>query len=199
MEIAFETLKSLRAANVARNIEWMAGASVESLPIAFRCIELIGEVGEAANVMKKLTRESLGLVGSRATLDDLADELADVVICADLIAMDLKLDLSEAALYGICKPHTLYLDYLGVDLGRSLARVCGMVEVLGADDRRGLPRLALPKRRLAGALEVVILCVHKIAVMTGIDLSAAIARKFNATSRTLGFLTRLAVADLSTI
>lgn len=38
----------------------------------------------------------MGFVGSRASVDQLAQELADVVICVDLIAMDLHIDLFES-------------------------------------------------------------------------------------------------------
>src|SRR5690606_32982880 len=48
------------------------------------------------NVIKKLERERLGIRGSRATTEMLAEELADVVICADLIAMDAGIDLDAA-------------------------------------------------------------------------------------------------------
>ena len=48
------------------------------------------------NQIKKIERIRLGLVGGTEDLDALAEELADVVICADLIAMDLEIDLGEA-------------------------------------------------------------------------------------------------------
>lgn len=85
---------NLRDANVARDIEWRAGAA--PLSLSFRGNELAGEVGEACNVLKKLERARLGLRGSRDTVEHLAEELADVVICCDLIAMDLGLDLQKA-------------------------------------------------------------------------------------------------------
>lgn len=84
----------LRKVNVDRDIEWCNGE--EPLSITFRATELAGEVGEACNIIKKIERERLGLVGTRATMEELADELADVIICTDLIAMDLGIDLSEA-------------------------------------------------------------------------------------------------------
>jgi NTP pyrophosphatase (non-canonical NTP hydrolase) len=84
----------LRAANIARDKEWNTGS--ERLSLSFRGNELAGEVGEACNVIKKLERERIGLVGSRATVDDLADELADGAICIDLIAMDAGIDLGPA-------------------------------------------------------------------------------------------------------
>ena len=91
--MAIENFEALRAANADRSVEWAAGIS---LSLAFRGNELAGEVGEACNVLKKLERERLGLVGSRDSVDHLAQELADVVICVDLIAMDLGLDLWQA-------------------------------------------------------------------------------------------------------
>lgn len=89
----FASLVALRAANVARDAEWAPDVKPD---LAFRGNELAGETGEACNVIKKLERERHGWVGSRATLSDLADELADVVICADLAAMTAGIDLSGA-------------------------------------------------------------------------------------------------------
>ncbi|OSQ34176.1 MazG-like family protein [Thalassospira sp. MCCC 1A01428] len=85
--------KALRAANIARQAEWDAGGEIS---IEFRGNELAGEVGEACNLIKKIARERMGLPGSRAKISDLAEELADVVICADLIAMDAGIDLANA-------------------------------------------------------------------------------------------------------
>lgn len=84
---------TLRAANEQRAEEWMKG---EDVSLTFRGNELAGEVGEACNVIKKLEREARGFVGSRATLGDLADEIADVVICCDLVLMKAGMDLGEA-------------------------------------------------------------------------------------------------------
>ncbi|MGF7053959.1 NTP pyrophosphatase (non-canonical NTP hydrolase) [Bosea sp. OAE752] len=84
----------LRAANIARDKEWNTGS--ERVSLSFRGNELAGEIGEACNVLKKLERERIGLVGSRATLDDLAEELSDGIICIDLIAMDTGIDLGPA-------------------------------------------------------------------------------------------------------
>ena len=85
---------NLRAANVARDQEWNTGS--ERVSMTFRATELAGEVGEACNVIKKLERERIGLVGSRDTKEHLAEELADIVICTDLVAMDAGIDLDAA-------------------------------------------------------------------------------------------------------
>ena len=84
---------TIRAANIARNIEW---AGPVHLSLSFRGNELAGEVGEACNVIKKLERERLAIAGSRDTVEHLAEELADVIICADLIAMAEGIDLDAA-------------------------------------------------------------------------------------------------------
>jgi NTP pyrophosphatase (non-canonical NTP hydrolase) len=81
----------LRNANLARDKEWQT----QPISWAFRGNELAGEVGEACNIIKKLERERMKMVGSRASVEDLAKELADIIICVDLIAMHFDIDLAE--------------------------------------------------------------------------------------------------------
>jgi NTP pyrophosphatase (non-canonical NTP hydrolase) len=83
----------LREANATRQKEWDRG---DVITLEYRSNELAGEVGEACNIVKKLARERLGIRGSRATVRELADELADVVICVDLVAMHAGIDLGLA-------------------------------------------------------------------------------------------------------
>lgn len=85
--------QTFRAANIARDKEWNPD---KVLTLSFRSNEAAGELGEACNILKKLERERLGLVGSRASVDLLAEELADVIICMDLIAMEFNIDLEAA-------------------------------------------------------------------------------------------------------
>lgn len=84
---------TLREANRARQAEWCPDQKPD---LSFRGNELGGEVGEAQNVIKKLERERHGWRGSTATIDDLADELADAVIVIDLIADQAGIDLGRA-------------------------------------------------------------------------------------------------------
>ena len=90
---ANDNYSTLRAANSARQREWDTG---NQLTLSYRGNELSGEAGEACNVIKKLERERLGIVGSRDTKEHLAEELADVVICVDLIAMAEGIDMDAA-------------------------------------------------------------------------------------------------------
>ncbi len=87
------TKYSLREANTVRQAEWDVDSQIT---LEYRGNELGGECGEALNVIKKLARERMGIRGSRATVEQLAEELADVVICADLIAMSVGIDLDAA-------------------------------------------------------------------------------------------------------
>ena len=96
--------RQLREANQRRQLEWQNGRDISLL---WRSNELAGEVGEMfgevvklvrpmlafANTAKKLQREADGIKGSRASTDDLAREIADVVICADLLASYFGIDL----------------------------------------------------------------------------------------------------------
>lgn len=87
------SLAELRRANTERNKEWDSGGKLD---VTFRGLEFAGEAGEVCNKLKKLERERRGLRGSRATREELADELADAIITADLIGMMEAINLSEA-------------------------------------------------------------------------------------------------------
>jgi NTP pyrophosphatase (non-canonical NTP hydrolase) len=102
--------RKLAIASEARQQEW---DPMNRVTLSYRGNELAGEIGEAleacanlidlgkaggraSNIIKKLERERLGIKGSRATKEQAAEELADVVICATLVALDLDIDLWPA-------------------------------------------------------------------------------------------------------
>lgn len=97
-------LEKLRRANIIRDEEMTGGKKTFSL--SFRGNELAGEVGEACNILKKLDREKLGIVGSRARPDQLEEELADIIICVDLIALEFGIDLRSAVIRKFNKTST---------------------------------------------------------------------------------------------
>jgi len=88
MTLTFETLQRACA---DRAKEW----DDPDLPLSFFGNELAGEVGEACNVIKKLERERLGMIGGRATVDDLADECSDAMICLMRLANKAGFDLGS--------------------------------------------------------------------------------------------------------
>lgn len=87
------TFNALRTANNARQKEWPGNDKID---IAFRTIEVAGECGELAEAIKKYLRADRGIKGSTAGLENIADELADVIISIDLLAADLHIDLGQA-------------------------------------------------------------------------------------------------------
>jgi NTP pyrophosphatase (non-canonical NTP hydrolase) len=84
--------KTLRNANTERAIEWNKG---NEAPLSFAVMEFAGEAGEVCNAAKKLARHEMGWVGGSGDLSNLKEELADVIITADLIAKKLNIDLWE--------------------------------------------------------------------------------------------------------
>ena len=85
--------QELRDANSRRHTEWAGDTEIS---LSFRGLELGGEAGEVLNEIKKLERGRMNIAGGKTELAGLKEELADVLICVDLIAMDLGIDLSEA-------------------------------------------------------------------------------------------------------
>lgn len=85
--------EQLRDANRRRHIEWTNDGEVS---LSFRGLELGGEAGEVLNEIKKIERGRMGIAGGKSDLAGLTEELADVLICVDLVAMDLGIDLSQA-------------------------------------------------------------------------------------------------------
>jgi len=83
-------LKTLRTASLMRQSFWDPENKID---LQYRAVELGGEVGELLNKIKKLSRERLGLRGSRTSTSEIAEELGDIIICVDLVAMLLRVDL----------------------------------------------------------------------------------------------------------
>jgi NTP pyrophosphatase (non-canonical NTP hydrolase) len=93
MTDSFLTFAELRQANISRQAEW---DSENRITLIFRAAELAEEVGETIGIIKKLTREQMGLRGSRTSVERLSEEIADVAIVLDLLAMQAGIDLAEA-------------------------------------------------------------------------------------------------------
>jgi NTP pyrophosphatase (non-canonical NTP hydrolase) len=98
-------LKQLREANLRRVGDFHAGSLWDWSP-AERGNELAGETGELCNELKKLLRhvKRCELAGKSHSLGPERDEilgrvkneLGDVIICADLIAAQLYIDVEMA-------------------------------------------------------------------------------------------------------
>jgi NTP pyrophosphatase (non-canonical NTP hydrolase) len=86
-------LEQLRTANVKRQAEWPGN---EHADVAFRAIEVAGEAGELAEAVKKWLRGQRGIKGSTATPEQVAQEMADVLISVDLLANQMGINLADA-------------------------------------------------------------------------------------------------------
>lgn len=92
------TIRAIQELNAARSARWMAGSpGWTTLEIAG---ELAGEVGELANVCKKLRRSEMGVPGNKVSDEVLREqargEIADVFIVLMLTASKLGIDLEDA-------------------------------------------------------------------------------------------------------
>lgn len=92
-------LLELRLANEARCNRWHNGPDgINEWSLSDWFTATMGELGEAANVAKKLNRERDGMVGNVASEAELraqlAEELADVLIYLDILAASEKIDLA---------------------------------------------------------------------------------------------------------
>lgn len=93
----------LRSANLLRCIQFRDGKGVLCHPNGVRDWSLqewsnamAGECGEACNITKKIGRGDYGSQPTIQAISDLADEIADVVIYADLLAARAGIDLGAA-------------------------------------------------------------------------------------------------------
>ena len=93
MDESNDSLTRLRKSNQARHAEWSKGKEIS---IDFRAMEVGGEAGEVLNEVKKLSRERMGILGSKSSPEKLAEEIADVIISIDLLAMEFNIDLALA-------------------------------------------------------------------------------------------------------
>lgn len=112
----------LRAANVTRCARWH-GPDSEPWVVSDWTNAMCGEAGEAANVAKKIRRQTTGAVNTgdpemADLIDALAAELADTVIYADLVA-----------------------DHMGIDLAAAIAAKFNLVS-----ERHGFPERLEPRR-----------------------------------------------------
>lgn len=157
--------RTLRAANNARQSEWDGDG--HAMNDDWRMNELMGEAGEVCNILKKLHRERVGVDGSRADRETLADELADVVICLDLFLGTKRLSPATGRIRNIEPGKTL--TRRGRDLFSAVARLDTVSFFHDAEE-------------IGSAANAVYSHCLILAQVERIDLRAAVAKKFNETS-----------------
>lgn len=174
-------LAHLRACNIVRDVEW--NTSDAKVSLLFRANELAGEVGEACNVLKKFDREfNYKIKGSRATLYRLAEELSDVVICADLLAMDQFIEFPESCWSKVPKASEHDYSLYGATLASLAGRICA-VSIHYKTHQNSL--------QLSSLLCGLVSFTKTVADRINIELELAVKLKFNATSHKLDLQTFL--------
>lgn len=84
----------------------------------------------------------------------------------------------------------LSLTFFATELAGEVGEACNCVKKLERE-RLGLKGSRSSLEALGEELSDVVMCAHNLAKESGIDLNKAIVSKFNATSKKLGFKTRL--------
>lgn len=183
------TLSALIEANRTRQARYFAAGSAGWRETEW-VVAIGGEVGEALNVVKKLLRDQQGVVGNgSASRDQLIEalgcELADVVIYAVVVADLKRHELPWRDFRDLRKRARSIRD---IAVSRSLAALaCELLWWVGQMAVTDGTREILTWRQIEGLIEAV----ADLADVAGVDLGAAVAAKFNATSAKLGFPERL--------
>lgn len=178
---------NLRAADIARQALWDPEGKVS---VAWRINELMGEVGEVCNVLKKLHRAGNGFLGSTSTLSALADELADVLICTDLLGMTIL--IPEVPWLRDVKSGGYVMGNLP-QAGCALAATVSRIALFGHSSEAEAALMAYNenKKTVRESLDAACSLVNTLAAMTHIDLPSSLESKFNETSRKHKLSTRL--------
>lgn len=183
------TYNNLRTANLARELEW--DTSDNGLDGSFYGNELAGEVGEAVDVMTEFYYSSRPKVELLALLDKIAEELADVAICIDLLALNFGIvgiqheDNDDG---WVSVVPTLF------DLVKFTGRACNVTKKLERE-RLGLVGSRATEKELATELTDALTALHKLARAYHVRLDVAVATKFNKTSDKVGLQTKMVVPE----
>lgn len=167
----------LRAANFARNTEWTSGQEITDY--TWRATELAGEVGEVCNLLGS---------GAWNKREELAEELADGVICIDLVRSMFPalghLSIFSQGSYPIGADAARWM------LASPAMDLCNVLKKLERE-RRGWPG---GRGNLAEVDRLTINLMGKLGNVADyhrINLALATATKFNLTSIKVGLETRL--------
>ena len=167
--------KELRKANISRDKIW---AGADGIDLEFRINEIIGEVGELANGYKKYHRNKTGIAGNvnndvniAEVFNNIKEEIGDVAICCDLLAMDLGIDLNSSLIQLPDSTRFKIVENKSVfRLIRSVNRQLAQME----PDH--------PVQTLKSYLEDGLCRLDLLAWKLGVEMAEATEEKFNKTS-----------------
>lgn len=176
-------MASLREVNIIRDAEW--DTTDTGLDGSFFGNELAGEVGEAIEVANDLYTSA----PPKSTVEDLGEELADVIICVDLLALKFGIfvDCSITTFIG-----DFEVDATLIDLAIYTGRACNITKKLERE-RLGMVGSRAKLDDLRAELKDILLSVFVLAMLYEIRLDVAVAAKFNKTSDKCGLVTKMLV------
>lgn len=174
----FETL---RDANRARQAEWDTGGNIT---LAYAGNELAGEVGELLEAATDL------YCGYSQNEEAFRHEVADVIICCDLIALRLDLDLNHAPKLPKKLDGFGTLDAILVAIGIQTGMICNTIK---KQERAsfGMVGAKGSLEDLQRNLDEAIYLVHYLAAALRFDAASCVAEKFNLTSQKYGLKTKM--------
>lgn len=173
---------TLRQANVVRQQEWDTGGNID---LSYAGNEFAGEVSEAIEQAVLLIYDRLA-----DDVSDLADELGDVIICIDLIA--IRAGIEPQSPVDMTKLEHVDPQSWVNELAADLQGVCNTIKKLERE-RLGMPGSRATLDDLADGLRLVEFDTRAIAECFAIDLDLVVARKFNKTSEKVGLRTRMSI------
>lgn len=172
---------TLREANLARQAEWDTGGNID---LSYAGNELAGEVGE-------LIQATVDLLNGSDNFVAFEEEIGDVIICCDLIAMRLERPLETDIVFDghvVVDNEDLkdLLIYLALEVGNVSNTIkkrererFGMVGARGSLDD------------LVRNLSEIVRTVHLIGEYYGKFAGGCVASKFNLTSAKYGLATKM--------
>lgn len=172
-------LKLLESKIIERNLNWAHGEPCVGLD--FHKLELLGEVGELANNLKKFFRARQGMIGSTTSHEEIADELGDVVITVALVAIATG------------EKHQLELPPTAgrVESSPDVTDAC-LVTVMGVMAKHTAKvMLSSDLKDLFFHLYEILAGCAVVASAFHINLGLAVANKFNKTSAKYNFSTQM--------
>lgn len=177
---------TLRAANTARQREWDTGGNID---LSYSGNELAGEAGE-------LVQAAIDYLNGSGNLEALREEIGDVIICCDLIALrvqrPLRTQFPTDTSIG-CSDAVVVKDHL-IDLGIEIGNVSNTIKKQERE-RFGMVGARGSLDDMMRNLDEIVQIVHRIGECFGQAAHSCVASKFNLTSRKYGLATMMVSTD----
>lgn len=175
---------SLREANVVRQAEWDTGGNID---LSYSGNELAGEAGELIEAVAYYLADGDDLEAVR-------EEMADTIICCDLIALRLDMQIDTEVFFsepGAPAGDDAIKDIL-IDIAIEVGRISNTIKKRERE-RFGMVGARGSLEDLRRNLNELVLHVYRLGDAMGESPRDAVAAKFNKTSAKYGLATTMKV------